>query len=100
MCTISCQAQSHSTSSYRELSGQRQQFSQDHTIGLCIVCVAALFNVLKCICILHLGLGLLSWSLLGVAVRIHSPQPLVHTLIVITHGTFIVSLPRFPLKTL
>lgn len=86
----------HSISTHRAQQAKEKP-SLHHTIGLYVIGLATLFNVLKCFRVLCLGLGR---ALLGVAVRVHSPQPLVHTLIVVTHGAFVVGLPRFPLKTL
>lgn len=90
--------QSHSIST-QESSVTKETFPAP-TIGLRIVRVAPLFNVLKFSRVLCLVLGLGRGGLLCVTVHIHSPQPLVHVLIVITHGAFIVGLSRFPLKTL
>lgn len=73
------------------------------TIGLRVIRLTSLFNVLKGFCLLHPGLGLglgQGGVLLSVAVCVHGPQPLMHMLVVITYGAFIVGLPRLPLKTL
>ena len=86
----------HSISAHRAQRAKEKP-SLRRTVGLYIIGLATLFNVLKCFRVVCLGLGR---ALLGVAVRVHSPQPLVHTLVVVTHGAFVVGLPRFPLKTL
>lgn len=73
--------------------------TEHHTVGLCIICIAALLDMLKRVCIFHLSLGL-GWLLFSLPIRVHGPQPLTHMLIGVTYGAFIVSLPRSPLKTL
>lgn len=69
------------------------------TICLCIIVFRALFNMFKCISLLHI-LFRLSCILLCFTAGFHGSQSLVDAFIVISHRALVVCLARFPLETL